>query len=127
MLGLIACSLPVVALGTLLGGIDPVALTGSFVVLVGVAMLGCTLALTLSVWGRKTHEVLLATYFVWVVWVPARPRRSAMLQLVRGSGMNPPDWIIRSNVFVLAVGGNDASLLSSSAVGDQLLSWPWRS
>ena len=47
------------------------------------AVFGCTLALTLSVWGRKTHEVLLAAYAfgilyllsapIWAVLVPMLP------------------------------------------------------
>ncbi|MFO0956847.1 MAG: ABC transporter permease subunit [Isosphaeraceae bacterium] len=70
---LVACALPVMALGTLLGGIDPIALMAAFIITIGVAVLGCSLALTLSVWGSKTHEVLLATYSLWVVWLLAHP------------------------------------------------------
>jgi hypothetical protein len=50
-----------------------VALIGAFLVTVGVAVLGCALALTLSVWAGKTHEVLLATYAVWAVWLLFAP------------------------------------------------------
>ena len=32
-------------------------------------MLGCSLAMTLSVWGRKTHEVLMLTYLILIVWL----------------------------------------------------------
>ena len=71
--GLVCCAVPVMALGTLLGGIDPNALIGAFLVLNGLAVLGSALALTLSVWGRKTHEVLMATYVVWVVWLLSLP------------------------------------------------------
>lgn len=71
VLGLIASILPVVALSTLLGGIDPLALAGSFLVAVGCAVLGCSLALTLSVFGRKTHEVLIVTYMILVAWMMA--------------------------------------------------------
>jgi ABC-type transport system involved in multi-copper enzyme maturation permease subunit len=73
VLGLVGCALPVMALSTLLGGIDPVALAGAFLVTLGVAVLGCTLALTFSVWASKTHEVLLATYAVWAVWLLIAP------------------------------------------------------
>src|SRR5207245_20372 len=58
VLSWIACALPIMALAGLLGGIDPLALAGSFLVSIGCAVLGCSVALTLSVWGRKTHEVL---------------------------------------------------------------------
>jgi ABC-type transport system involved in multi-copper enzyme maturation permease subunit len=119
VLGLIACSLPVMALLTLLGGVDPVALTGSFVVLVGLALLGCTLALALSVWGKKTHEVLLAAYFVWVVWSLLVPGVECVSWYL-GAGMNAPDWIAWSNPFVLALGG-DPSTPGYVALGIQLL------
>ncbi len=71
VLGLIASALPVAALSTLLGGIDPLALAGSFLVAVGCAVLGCSLALTLSVYGRKTQEVLVLTYMILVAWIVA--------------------------------------------------------
>ena len=59
VLGLIACVLPLSALTSLLGGIDPTALFGSFLTSIACAILGCSLAMALSVWGRKTHEVLM--------------------------------------------------------------------
>ena len=69
VLGLIACVLRVVALASLLGGIDPLALVGSFLTAIGCAVLGCTLATALSVWDRKTHEVLVATYMLIILWL----------------------------------------------------------
>ncbi len=69
VLSLIACLLPLSALTSLLGGIDPLALFGSFVTSVGCAFLGCSLAMALSVWGRKTHEVLMVTYLILIVWL----------------------------------------------------------
>ena len=71
VLGLIACTLPVTALTGLLGGIDPLAMVGSFLVAIGCAVLGCSLAMTLSVYGRKTHEVLIMTYMILFVWLMA--------------------------------------------------------
>jgi ABC-type transport system involved in multi-copper enzyme maturation permease subunit len=121
VLGLIACSLPVVALGTLMGGIDPRALTGAFLVLLGMALLGCTLALTLSVWGKKTHEVLLATYVVWLLWFLAYPIYWLVESYLTGSGLRPPDWILKSNPFMLTVGANEPSRSFSPDVGDQVL------
>ncbi len=70
-LGLVLCALPVQYLASLLGGIDPAALVGSTVVTLGVAAFACSLALTFSLWGRKTQEVLLATYSVLLAWLLA--------------------------------------------------------
>ena len=69
VLGLIACVLPVVAMSSLLGGIDPTALLGSFLVAIGCAVVGCALAITLSVWARKTHEVVMMTYMLIIIWL----------------------------------------------------------
>src|SRR4051794_19031356 len=73
VLGLIACAAPVQALATLLGGVDPAMLAGAVLVCLACAVFGCTLALTLSVWGRKTHEVLLATYAFGIFWLLSAP------------------------------------------------------
>ena len=69
VLGMVACVLPIMAIAGLLGGIDPTALFGSFFVAVACAVLGCSLALVLSVWGRKTHEVLMITYLIMILWL----------------------------------------------------------
>jgi len=72
VLGLIACVVPIMALAGLLGGIDPTAVFGSFLAAVGCAVLGCSLALTLSVWGRKTQDVLMLTYLIIILWLFSR-------------------------------------------------------
>ena len=73
VLCLLACALPMMELLTLVGGVDPEALWGGFIVSVGVAVLGCSLAMLFSLLVRKTHEALLATYAVWALWLLARP------------------------------------------------------
>jgi ABC-type transport system involved in multi-copper enzyme maturation permease subunit len=65
VLGLVACSWPVLAVSSLLGGIDPQALTLAFAIILAVALLGCSMALALSVWARKPHEVVLVVYTFW--------------------------------------------------------------
>jgi ABC-type transport system involved in multi-copper enzyme maturation permease subunit len=72
-LTLMACGLPVMFLGSLLGGIDPVAVLGAYIATTGMAVLLCTLALLLSVWGSKTHEVLAVTYFALFGWLIVYP------------------------------------------------------
>jgi ABC-type transport system involved in multi-copper enzyme maturation permease subunit len=72
VLCLIACALPLMAILTLLGGVDPNALASAFVVMIGVAVLGCALALTFSLWVSKTHEALLGTYAVLGIWLIGR-------------------------------------------------------
>ena len=73
VLALLLCILPIPALGTLLGGIDPWIVGGAMLVTLGVAVSGCAGALALSTWGSKTHEVLLCTYAAWALWLLALP------------------------------------------------------
>lgn len=87
VLGFLGCTVPVVALGALLGGIDPVGLAGAYLVMTGLAVLGSTLALTLSVWASKPYEVLVATYSIWAIWILAPWVATSML------GMGSIAWL----------------------------------
>lgn len=73
VLSLIACATPVLALATLFGSVDPAMLAGAVLVCLACGVFGCTLALTLSIWGRNTHEVLLATYAFGIFWLLSAP------------------------------------------------------
>jgi ABC-type transport system involved in multi-copper enzyme maturation permease subunit len=69
VVGLVASTLPMMALLMLLGGVNPDALLGAFIVIVGVAILGCSVAFFFSLWVGKTHEAVLSTYSVWGLWL----------------------------------------------------------
>src|SRR5262249_9103317 len=71
ILGIVACSLPVLAIATGLGGIDPLDTVSGSLVIVGVAVLGAAVALTFSVWASQPHEALMATYATWAIWLLA--------------------------------------------------------
>jgi ABC-2 family transporter protein len=73
VLALLVCTLPMMELLTLLGGVDPSALASGFVVAVSLAVAGCSLALFFSLWLRRTHEALLATYAVLGGWLLSWP------------------------------------------------------
>jgi ABC-type transport system involved in multi-copper enzyme maturation permease subunit len=73
VLGMILCVAPVLALATLFGGVAPVSLIEALLVVLSCAVFGCSLALALSVWGRKTHEVLMATYVFGILYLLAAP------------------------------------------------------
>ena len=51
----------------------PVSLIEASFVVLSCAVFGCSLALALSVWGRKTHEVVMATYVVGILYLLAPP------------------------------------------------------
>jgi ABC-type transport system involved in multi-copper enzyme maturation permease subunit len=94
-LTLVFCALPVQFIASLLGGIDPGALIGSTFVTLGVAILACSLALTISVWGKKTQDVLITTYIILLLWLLAYP---TALGFGRGNG-----WLWKLDPFQLAM------------------------
>lgn len=98
--GMICCTLPVLALGTLLGGIDPLALTGLFAITSAVAVLACAITLAFSTWGSKPYEVLLATFAVLAIWLLATPVWQ-FFSFLRGYPP-PPNWASSANPYILA-------------------------
>jgi ABC-type transport system involved in multi-copper enzyme maturation permease subunit len=101
VLGLVCCALPVLSMSSLLGGIDPLALAGTFLITLCLAVFGCTLALAFSVWASKPYEVLLATYAVFGVWLLVIPAWDLLARL--WGFPSSPDWTIWSHPFYLAV------------------------
>ena len=102
--GMVASGLPVLFLGALLGGIDPRALIAAFLITLAVGLLGCALALAFSVWGSKTHEVLLATYLLISAWLLAAPTWDGLARM-GGMGLlapGAPQWLWTANPFWVA-------------------------
>jgi ABC-2 family transporter protein len=100
ILFLIACTWPVLSICSLLGGIDPTALTLAFAIILAVAALGCSMALALSVWARKPHEVVMMTYTLWILVLLLWP---AWFALARAGWVAPPDrFSLVANPYYLA-------------------------
>jgi ABC-type transport system involved in multi-copper enzyme maturation permease subunit len=99
-LGLVACSWPVMAISSLLGGIDPFALILAFAVIVGVGVFGCSMALALSVWARKPLEVIMVVYACSTIVLLAYPTWHGIARFVAIG--NPPSWLLAANPFYLA-------------------------
>jgi ABC-type transport system involved in multi-copper enzyme maturation permease subunit len=99
IIGMIACGLPVAALAALLGGIEFEALWGAFAVSLALAVLGCALALTVSIWATKTHEVLMAVYLFEGFWLLALPIWWA--HSLQGIVRRPPAWFQKANPYAL--------------------------
>ena len=70
---LVATSLPVLFIATMMGGVNIDQLILGFIVLTGAAVFGCSLALCLSVHVGRTQEALLVSYFVILMWLLAFP------------------------------------------------------
>jgi ABC-type transport system involved in multi-copper enzyme maturation permease subunit len=73
LVGLVGCSLPVMILSTLFGGVELRPLIGSFLILLTIALLGCILSLVISVWAKRTYEVLLVAFTFWAVVLLSNP------------------------------------------------------
>ncbi len=100
VVGLVACALPALAICVLMGGVDPLALAGAFLITVCLGIFGCALALAFSVWAAKPYEAILATYAFFMVWLLAIPTWD---NLGRHWGFpTSPDWLIWSHPFYLA-------------------------
>jgi ABC-type transport system involved in multi-copper enzyme maturation permease subunit len=95
VLGLVGCTLPVLAIMTLLGGVDWSALVGAFLVTLGIGFLGSSLALVFSVWSGKTHDALLATYSVLGLWLLCP-------HMVGGLGVGLPMPVAASDPYLLS-------------------------
>jgi ABC-type transport system involved in multi-copper enzyme maturation permease subunit len=93
VLGLLACTLPLMELLTLLGGVDPTALLSAFVITASLAALGCSLAMFLSLWMGKTHEALLATYAILCGWLLAWPVLDVVTGYIGGRWLLPTQKI----------------------------------
>lgn len=78
VLALMSGSIPVMALCSFLGGVDLPMAVSAYLVTVGVAGVGCALALLFSVWARKPHHALLPTYALLGLWVFLYPWVSFM-------------------------------------------------
>ncbi len=100
VLGLVAGSWPVLAISSLLGGIDPVALALAFAVILAVALLGCAMALALSVWARKPHEVVMVVYTAWMLALLLWPIWFALSR--GGYIVPPPAWSLLADPYYLA-------------------------
>jgi ABC-type transport system involved in multi-copper enzyme maturation permease subunit len=103
VLGLVGCTAPVLMIATLLGGADPESLVGAFLASIGAAFFGCTMAFALSVWGKKTHEVLLASYLLIGIWLLFEPSWG-LARSLNGSGVATPEWLHKLNPILLCYG-----------------------
>ena len=92
------------------------------------AVFGCALALTLSVWGRKTHEVLMATYVLGILYLLTAPIYAglqAMLPAAWRAPWLPSFWgMLRYNPIFLvlaAFGGSPPGLVPIGGVRRRFL------
>lgn len=69
VLGVLFCGLPVLAITSALGGVDPVAIFCGTLVITAVAVLAVSVSLTFSIWATRPYESLMATYATWAAWL----------------------------------------------------------
>ncbi len=91
LLGFILCPVPLALTAVALGGASWSAIVGAYAVFLALALLGATLAFTLSVFASRTHEVVLVCYFLWGVLLGISPIWN---YLFRYWGFrHPPAWV----------------------------------
>jgi ABC-type transport system involved in multi-copper enzyme maturation permease subunit len=100
LFGLVLASVPVLSICLWLGGIDPDAMLVAYAVTAGVAVLGGSFTFLLSVWGRKTHEVLLAAYLLEVLLLLAYPIALGLDAIWKMTWLSP--YLTWTNPFRLA-------------------------
>jgi ABC-type transport system involved in multi-copper enzyme maturation permease subunit len=99
---LLLAGLPVLGAATLIGGIEPWTVFGALFISVGVTVFGCSLALLLSVWAGKTHEVLVASYAVLATALLACPVWVLAVEIGGTPGASAPGWLRKANPYWLA-------------------------
>ncbi len=100
VVALVAATVPVLALAGLLGGIIIEAIATLTLITIGLAIVGCALALALSVRATKMHEVLMAVYGIEAVWIMGPMLWSILSSTRVVPGV--PAWYANLNPFVLA-------------------------
>ena len=73
-----------------------------------------TLALTLSVWGHKTHEILLVVYLLEAVWLLAYTLAQITIHVFLGGTGSVPDWLWKINPYALVFAPYSSALYSSA-------------
>jgi ABC-type transport system involved in multi-copper enzyme maturation permease subunit len=96
---LVLTGVPVLAICTLLGGVVPEAILVLTSATLAVCLLGCSLALALSVRAAKTHEVLMVVFTIWIIWLLSYP--VSLGSADAGLLPRPPDWFAKLNPYVL--------------------------
>ena len=91
VLGMIFGVTPVLVLGSIFGGVAPASLVEVLLVVLACAVFGSSLALTLSVWGGKAHEVLMATYVLGILYLLAAPIYAGFLEMLPWAWR--PSWL----------------------------------
>ena len=93
---LMAAGVPILMICGLLGGLDLNAVLGATAVIAGVAMLCGSGALAISVWARKPHGALMASYFALLGWLALLPVAELLLAMVVGmfmGNLGAPPWL----------------------------------
>jgi ABC-type transport system involved in multi-copper enzyme maturation permease subunit len=102
VLALVGATIPVLALAGLLGGVILEAIVTLTLTTLGLALLGCSLALAISVGARKTHEVLMAVYAIESVWILG-PFVWSFFEDRGGGILRIPQWYWNINPYVLVL------------------------
>jgi ABC-type transport system involved in multi-copper enzyme maturation permease subunit len=119
LLAVILCPAPLALTAVALGMANWSAIVGAYAVFLGLAVLGATLAFTLSVFSSRTHEVVLICYFLWGILLAIGP---VWKYLVRYWGLrHPPGWVKFTNPLDLSLLSYATMKMEWSSFGVQIL------
>jgi ABC-type transport system involved in multi-copper enzyme maturation permease subunit len=99
--GLVAATIPVLAIAGLLGGVVFEAIVYLTLLTLALAVLGCSLAMAISVRAIKAHEVLMAVYAIEGVWILG-PYVWMIFQSIGTNTVRIPQWVFKTNPYFLA-------------------------
>jgi ABC-type transport system involved in multi-copper enzyme maturation permease subunit len=106
VLGVLGCGMPVLAITSWMGGVDPWDAIGGTLVVVGLAILAVSVTLTFSVWATRPSEALMATYATLTGWLLALP----LLSWISPAPWNAAiEWVlVPTHPFALTFEDSDA-------------------
>lgn len=93
MIALIMASVPLLFITAFLGGINYEFLIGGFIVLVGAATLGCSFAILMSLYVKRTHEALMLCLVAGTVWLMLYPVSLALPVMPALAWMTRGLWV----------------------------------
>lgn len=105
---LMAAGVPILMICGLLGGLDLNAVIGATAVTAGIALLCCSGTLLISIWAKKPHGALMASYFVLLCWLLLVPIGETLLAQFLGSmkgwGNGPQEMAWSPALYMMVTG-----------------------
>jgi len=97
----LACGVPLLMWGMLFGGFSTQQIIQAFTIAVASALAVGALGLCLSVWAKRTHQALIGTYAVLLLYLVVLPLLLAFIDQIPGWGIDQRWWLQTLHPFFL--------------------------